>query len=438
MKKLSGAILFAFCFLQLSAQFNTAKMDSLITAIENNNKLMGSITLMQDGKQVYSRAFGYADVAQNRKADVKTKYRIGSITKTFTAALIMKAVELKKLSLSQTIDKWFPKVKNAKTITVEQLLMHRSGIYNLTDSTFLSWNTKAKSEKELLAMIEGYPSNFTPGSKYEYSNSNYILLTFILQNVFKKHYKDLLTQYITKPLGLKDTYVSYKANSGKNETYSYTFADKWEKEPDTDLSIALGAGSIVSTTADLAVFSHSLFTGKILSAKSVEQMKTLKDNYGYALTRVPFYDKKGYGHTGGIDGCRSSLFYFPDSKRIIAINTNGQSNSFSPNDLAIGALSILYEKPYEIPQFKTVDIAPEQLDKLAGTYASTALPLKITITAEKGKLKGQATGQPSFPLEAVSPVKFEFKPAGVVLVFDPEKKEMTLFQGGGEFLFSKE
>jgi hypothetical protein len=164
-------------------------------------------------------------------------------------------------------------------------------------------------------------------------------------------------------------------------------------------------------------------------------MKTLKDNYGMGLFQVPFNQKKGYGHSGGIDGFTSVLYHFADSDVSVALTSNG--TNFENNNILIALLSAIYDNPYEIPTFKTLEVTSEDLDKYLGLYASTQTPLKITITKNDKILIAQATGQSSFALEAAEKDKFKFDQAGIVLEFNPSEKTMILKQGGGRSKFTK-
>lgn len=217
---------------------------------------------------------------------------------------------------------------------------------------------------------------------------------------------------------------------------SYKYIDTWKAESETDISIPLGAGGIVSTPVDLVRFSDALFNGKLLKSESVELMKTLNGQYGMGMFKIPFFDKTGYGHTGGIDGFSSVFSYFQDGNISYAMTCNG--SNYNNNNISIAVLSAVFNKPYEIPEFKTYEVSPEELDKYLGVYSSTQIPIKITITRENSTLIAQGSGQPSFPLEATEKDKFKFDQAGVVMEFSIESKTMILKQGGGQFTFTKE
>jgi len=421
----------------MAQKIDKIKLDSYFDALETHNKFMGSVAVSKDGEVIYAKAVGYMDLENNVKSDENSKYRIGSISKTFTAVLTLKAVEMGKLDLDQTIDMYFPGIEHADKITIQHLLYHRSGIHNFTnDEVYFTYNTEAKSEAEMVEIITKAGSDFAPDSKADYSNSNYVLLTYILEKSFDMSYADLLKEHITQPLGLINTYLGGRINAQDNETHSYKFIGNWKRETETDISIPLGAGGIVSTASDLVKFSDALFGGKLLKTTQMEQMKTIKDDFGIGIFQIPFYDKLGYGHTGGIDGFTSVFSHFADGNISYALVSNGSNYNY--NDISITVMSEIFGKPYDIPEFTTYEVNADDLKKYPGVYASPQFPLKITISVENNTLIAQATGQPSFPLEAADKDIFRFDQAGLVLEFNPAENTMTLKQGGGEFKLTKE
>lgn len=433
---LFGFLLFTFPF-GFSQTFNKEKLNEYFQALKDHDKFMGSVAILKEGNIIYQKAIGFSDVETKKKNDIQTKFRIGSISKTFTAAMIFKAVEEGKLKLTQNIDSYFPTIKDAKIITVANLLNHRSGIHSFTDDeNYLEYNTNPHSEVEMIAMISDGGSDFPPDSKGEYSNSNYVLLSYILQNTYGKPYGELLKEKITVPLELKDTYFGGAINLANNESNSYEFMGKWEKESETDSSIPMGAGGIVSTPTDLLMFMDGLFKGEIISKESLDIMKTITDDYGSGLFQFPFYDKTSYGHTGGIDGFTSVVGYFPKEDIGFAITSNGRN--FNTNDISIVLLSSVFDKAFEIPSFKTVELISEDLDKFLGTYSTPKFPLKITFSKKGNTLIAQATGQPEIELVAAEDNLFKFDPAGATFQFFPDKNQMEFKQSGMVFMLDKE
>ncbi|HCY75439.1 MAG TPA: peptidase [Ignavibacteriales bacterium] len=422
-----------------SQSINKAKLDSLLNILDEKNKSMGSLTISKNGDVLYSRAIGYSYIYDNEKtiATEKTKYRIGSITKMFTATMIFQLIEEGKLNLSTTLDKFFPKVPNADKITISNLLNHRSGIHEFTDDPdYETWMAQPKTQDEILALISKHDVDFQPNEKAAYSNSNFVILGYIIEMVSKKSYSNNLKERVTTKIGLENTYVGSRINKDNYEGFSYRFEGKWVQAKETDMSIPSGAGCIVSTPTDLTKFIEALFSLKLVSENSLKQMKTIIDRYGMGMREIPFYNKRAYGHNGRIDGFTSNLAYIPEDSLAISFCSNGEI--FPVNEIMIGALSIYFNQEYTIPTFKAIALKTEDLDKYLGVYSSLQMPLKISITKDNTTLFAQATGQDAFPLEAIEKDKFRFDEAGVKVEFNTDKNEFIITQRGTSFLFTKD
>jgi D-alanyl-D-alanine carboxypeptidase len=419
--------------------FNKLKADSLMDAIAINNKAMFSVSIEHDGTPVYSRAIGDRSIegANKTAATTSTRYRIGSITKVFTGVMTFQLIEEGKIKLSTPISDFFPGLLNGNKITIENLLNHSSGLHNFTnDSSYLSILDKKVTKADMLVKFKAMSQDFEPGTKHEYSNTNFVLLGYIIEAIDKDTYANSLKKRITSKIGLVNTYYGGKISEAGKEAFSYSWKNGWQIETETDMSIPAGAGALVSTPADLNKFISELFAGKLISATSLNQMKTIKDGYGMALFAVPFYNKSGFSHNGSIDGFQSQVIYFPEDKLAISYTANGVNTVM--NSIVIGLLSIYYNRPYSIPSFKSINIPSEALDKFLGVYSNDQVPVKITVTKKDGALYAQATGQPSFPLEAISATDFKFEQAGIVVAFDAAKKQLTMKQGGGAYVFKKD
>lgn len=418
--------------------FNKTKLDSFFVALNTNDQSMGSIAISANGVLIYQNSIGFSQINVGAKtpATFETKYRIGSISKMFTATMIFQLIDEGKLSFETALARYFPQLPNAGKITIREMLDHRSGLHNFTsDSLYATYMGSPKSEAEMIAIFGRQKSDFEPDTKAEYSNTNFVLLGYIIEKLTGKTYGEELKKRVTSKIGLTQTYYGTKTNSTKNEAYSYNYQGQWTQMRETDMSIPGGAGAVVSTPADLVKFINALFDGKLISPTSLELMKTMKDNYGMAMFAMPFYDKKGYGHSGGIDGFLSLLFYLPQEKIAIAYTSNGTRYPY--NDIVMGALSIYFNKPFTIPKFKTITLNTTNLDKYIGEYSSTQIPSKIYITKKNATLFAQATGQSAFPMEANGDNKFIYASAGATFQFEPTKRSFTLTQGGTTYLFTK-
>jgi len=394
----------SFLFLStfgIAQNLNTNRLDSLFLLLEQNDKFMGSIAVSYNGNTIYENTIGFLSLEDSLKSDHETKYRIGSISKMFTSVLILKAIEESKLKLNQKLKDFYPEITNAEVITIENMLNHSSGIHDFTrNEDYLMWNQRQQPKDSMLQRISSYSSDFEPATESEYSNSNFVLLTYILEDIYKKSFKDLLEEKITGPLGLKNTTYGNRIDPLNNEAYSYS--GKWKKASETHMSIPQGAGAIVSTPTDLNIFLKSLFENELISEESLKQMKTIENGFGLGLLRFPYNDKWSFGHTGGIDGFEAVSSYFPEDKLAISLVSNGVN--FNKNDILLAVLGSFYGEGFKLPEFRKIDF----------------------------------TGQLAFPLEAVSKKIFVYDKAGVEIEFKVETEEMILKQAGQEFIFKKE
>jgi D-alanyl-D-alanine carboxypeptidase len=413
------------------------KLTQYFDTLAKHDKLMGSVVLRQNGKTIYDYQFGFKDVANKQKGDSQTQYQIGSISKTYTAVMIMKLVEQGKLSLEQSLADFYPSVPNAKKITIHHLLRHESGIFNFTNSMdYQTYMLMPQTKAQLVKRIAAFEPVFVPGSKHEYSNSNYVLLGYIAEDVAKMPYDKLLASYIIEPLNLTRTQVGDGIDSEKNEAFSYKFTDEWQLETETDMSVPAGAGAISASAEDVAKFFDGLFTGKLISEESLNKMIKPKD-YGYALTFMPFYDKVAYGHGGRIDGFTTNAAHIKSDNVSLALLSNGVNTNM--NNAMIAILSTFYGKEFDIPEFKPKQpVGKFDLKDYVGLYATDKMPLKINVFIKDDTLMAQATGQGAFPLTPTAKDEFSFAPAGIVMQFHPKDKTFMLLQGGGEILFSLE
>lgn len=417
--------------------FDSDRMLEFFQHVDSADRAMGSISIWKSDEEVFFHSIGYARIEEQKKANEETIYRVGSLNKTFTTAIILLLEEKGLLKTSDALHKYFPEIANSKEITLDHLLLHRSGIYNLTNAEdYFSWMTEKKSREELLEMFYGFEPVFKPGSRTEYSNTNYVLLSFIAEDVTGKTYEQVLEEYITGPLGLDNTFITNDLSAVDNHAFSYSKLQKWNLEPETHPSIPLGAGALSSNVRDLNRFMHALFNGKVLQQESLEKMVTVTGSYGLGIAPIPFYDRISWGHTGGIDGFFAVFSHFPEDDMTLSVTFNGLATS--GNDLLIGILSLYFGRDYEFPEFKeALFLDMEELNQYPGLYTSPHFPLDILITAENNTLYAQATGQPAFPMEARGDHVFAFDQAGLELRFEPENDILILRQGGMEFKLSR-
>lgn len=425
---------------------DNSKLDKLFDRLSEKNKAMGSLTIAKDGNVLYTRAIGYSQITTMEKKPLTeaSRFRIGSITKLFTAAMILQLTEEGKLKRTDTLDKFFPQVPNARKITIEQILWHRSGIPNVKreQNSQGNVNTTPVTKDEMLALIVKATPDFEPGTKYSYSNSGYQLLGLILEKVTGEPYGEALTKRITSKIGLANTYLATGTiDVSKNEALTYrNLGDGWRPVAETHPSMLFSAGAIVSTPHDLCLFIQALFDGKIVSKQSLDQMKAVRNGELSGMDVFTFAGKTFYGHTGGADNYGAWLAYQPEEKLAIAYTTNAKV--YPVGDIVSGVVDIYYKKPFQIPSFESIAVSPEVLDKYVGVYSIPGAPAKFTITRNSTTLYVQPPGAgPAVPLEATALDKFKLDngtATGIVFEFDAAKSQMTIKRNGEERVFTKE
>lgn len=418
-----------------------SQLDPYFKALADNNRLLGHMALYKGNDKVYSTTLEAAG-GETLKNDKQLKYKIGSITKTFTATLVFQLIEEGKLSLDTTLDSYYPKVANADRITIQQMLNHHSGIHSYTDDpNFISYHMSPQDKTFLVNKIQGFDADFEPGEKGAYSNSNYLLLGYILEEIEEKSYAELLENKIFKPLGMKDTFIGKAINPKNAEAYSYQFnGEKWEEVPQWDMSVAYSAGALVSTADDLNLFITGLFEEKLIESSSLEQMIELEDGFGKGIfgTKYKLGDSElqGYWHNGGIESFISHLAYYPEKDVSVVVLTNGLN--YDVRTIYENMLDAYFGKDVPVPEFgQEIELEEEVLKPLVGDYESETHPLDISISLLEGKLYAQATGQGGFPLTALSENTFEFSRAGIEIEFDRDNDQFAIKQGGRADVFIK-
>lgn len=415
---------------------DTGKLDQFFNRLAEKDKAMGTLLINKEGHALYDRSIGYGYINGTEKMPLtmSTRYRIGSVTKMFTATMIYQLVEEGKLKMTDHLDKFFPQIPNASEITIEQILAHRSGMPGAgVEEHFASRRFTGITREEMLAAIAQGKPEFEPGEKYAYSNAGYFILGNIVEMADRQPYKKALQQRVLSKIGLKDTYpATGDIDVNKNESYSFKYYMDWKQEPVTHYSFLFGSGFMISTAADQAKFIESLFSGKLISAQSLDQMISLKSG----MDTFTYNGKTFYGHTGGVDGFGSWLVYQPDEKLTLSYATN--SKAYSVEKIIDDVFDIYYNKPFDIPSFELLEISTETLDKYVGVYGIAEAPVKFTIKRDGKRLFVEMSGRPAFAVEPITEDKFKIDSPPMEFDFDVAKKQMTIKRGGGEKVFTKE
>ena len=365
----SPKIVFAFALFSILAlqsaafaQDKAAKIDQLISLHHKYDQFNGSALVVDNGKVIYQKGVGLANMEWNIPNAPDTKFRLGSITKQFTATLILQLVEQGKIKLDGKLIDYLPDYRKdtGAKVTIHNLLSHTSGIPNYTALPGFFQNV-SRNPFTVDDFIKKYASGdleFEPGTKFVYDNSGYFLLGAIIEKVTGKPYEQVLKENIFDPVGMKNSgYDHWKTIISKRAT-GYTQTPRgYETAPYLDMSIPYAAGSIYSTVEDLYLWDQALYGDKILSAKSKELMfKPNLNNYGYGfvITNATLAPPTSLvvpviQHNGGINGFNTVLVRMVNEKRLIVLLDNAEHGQYL-NNIVQGIMSVLYDQPYNMPK----------------------------------------------------------------------------------------
>ena len=428
-----------------SQGINKQKIDSFFNILERNNKAMGTIAVSRNGEIIYSRSIGYSFITSQEqiKANKDSKYRVGSITKMFTATMVLQLIEEGKIKLNTTLNHFFHHIPNADKITIENLLNHRSGLHDIINDDSIKYSSfmdDFKTSEQVIDLIAKFQPDFEPNEKSAYSNSNYIILGSIIEKITQKSYSENLKQRITDRIGLSNTYNQEGSINPQNqEAFSYQYINGWKPITENNSSSHFGCGSILSTSKDLVKYIEALFSDKLINRHSLEIMKTRKEGYGMGMNQFPYDGKIAFGHDGHIFGFTSMLFYFPEDNLTLAYITNGESYPF--NKIFKGVLDIIYKKPFSIPVFKATSLNNADIGTYIGRYYSNQIPNKpmhLDIIQDNSTIVMRFMDRREVTeLEATAKDKFICERNGIIIQFNTQNDDLYFSQNGQIVLFKK-
>lgn len=431
------ALLLGLTVLNTTAQAQS-KMDIYFDHIFQNKKFMGSASILFKDSIIYKKSVGYADTASQRLNDEETKFRVGSITKTYTAVMVLKAMEEGKLKLDDKLARWFPQFENAKEITLKMMLKHRSGIFNFTEIPGESeWESTPHSQEEFIEYISKPKSSFAPDTDYQYSNTNYALLGFILEKIYQSDYNQLLHTFICNPLRLKNTYYTFKNNLANNESYSYNIQGTYLKNGSIHYSNEPGSGGILASANDVNIFISALFKGKVISPESLEIMLPKENGeYGLGIEKVVLGNLEFFRHSGRIDNYISDYWYFP--KEELGLVSLANATNINTDQVQIAMLQYAYGNAPALKDYNQIKgMSKAEFQKIKGTYYYPDKSISITISSDGDQLifQDSRAGQMYVPAIYVKDYKFECD--DILLTFNPIKKELLQEQGNFKIKMKK-
>jgi CubicO group peptidase (beta-lactamase class C family) len=372
-----------------------ARMEQIVQSYVSAKQFMGSVLVVHGNDVLLDKGYGFADLEWDIPNSPTTKFRLGSVTKQFTAVSILLLEERGKLSVDDSVKKYMPDAPAAwDKITIFNLLTHTSGIPNFTGfPDYASLEPFATTPAQLVARFRDKPLDFQPGEKWSYSNSGYVLLGYLIEKISGESYEKFVQENIFTPLGMKDS--GYDSNSGiiLHRASGYVPSPSGPVNAGyINMTVPLSAGGLYSTTHDLLLWERALFGGKLLSASSLQKMTTpFKSDYAFGLGVRVVKGHKVIDHNGGIEGFNTHLAYYPDEKLTVIVL--GNMNGLAPDDIAakLGKIA-LGEQVVLTSERKVVEVDSKMFDGYTGSY-QLAPNFIVTVTREGDHLFVQATGQ---------------------------------------------
>jgi CubicO group peptidase (beta-lactamase class C family) len=414
-----------------------ARIDLMLRVYTKKNMFSGSVLIAKKGKVLLSKGYGLANTTTTISNLPATKFKLASVSKQFTAMAIMMLQEKGKLSTDDKLTKYIPDYPNGDKITIHHLLTHTSGITNVTAlPIFDSVKDKPHTLEQTIAITKNKALEFEPGSKFNYSNSGYILLTYIIEKASEKKYGDYLKETIFDPLGMKNSGLYPSTGSLKNAAIGYTEANEGLiPAPYIDMTIPAGAGALYSTVEDLFIWDQALYTEKLVKKETIEKIMTVyKDNYAYGWTVTKYKEHKKVFHSGGIEGFNTVINRFPDDELCIIILKNVDNYQlFNANKMAT---AIMFDEKFDLPvEHKAIAVDKKIYKTLVGDYELEP-GFVLSITTDGTNIYSQATAQDKFEIYPETENKYFLKTVDAQLEFTKDDKgnveSLTLYQGGAK------
>jgi len=392
------------------------QIDAVMSDVYKPGEPGASIIVKKTGKTIFRKGYGLADLELGMPVEPDMVFRLGSITKQFTSVAILMLAEQGKLGLQDEITKFLPDYPTqGRTITVENLLTHTSGIQSYTDMPeWLPLWRKDFTVNELVDFFKNKPMTFEPGRKWVYNNSGYVLLGAIIERVSGQTYEQFVDAHIFKPLGMTHSYYGSTERVISRRVPGYqTGKDGFLNAPYLSMTQPFAAGSLLSSVDDLALWSDAVFSGKLVKKEWLDKAFTpykLKNGesagYGYGWFIADFSGHRSIEHGGGINGFTSYEMTFPEDRIFVAILTNSAIAGRDPEPRAVKIAWLALGLPE--PERKPIKLEAKDLDSLTGVYADESKEERY-ITREGTSLYSQRAGQAKNEILASSTVEFFFK-----------------------------
>jgi CubicO group peptidase (beta-lactamase class C family) len=379
------------------------KLDQFIRAYVDAHGFNGSVLVASGRTILLDKGYGWRDAARKLPNDGQTRFQIASTTKTFTSTMILRLAAAGELSLSNKLSKWFPELPFADSVTIEQMLTHTSGIWDFTRGEPIA----KTDEQKMIAIIRTHPLDFPPGSSWRYSNSNYVLLGFIIGKMMGQPYFEAVRRTIFEPFHMACSGFDFANCPDADKAIGYRTLDDSTAIPDevTDSSVPAAAGSIYSTVEDLYRWHRSLEDGELLPMAWQDRAyeKYHGNGYGFGWSIDSMAGKRVVSHSGSIPGFGSDFERVPEDDICVVVLSNKAGSTFDVQDISRSLLTILYKQPYTLPKKWTIlHLSTEELQTYTGVYEFPQIGLNFRLWVEDGALRLQSANRPG-PISTLLP-----------------------------------
>jgi CubicO group peptidase (beta-lactamase class C family) len=436
MKKITLSFLILTATLTARTQDIPAKLDSLLGAYTKEYHFSGTVFVATKEGVLFEKGYGYKNKSTNARNDSNTIFQIGSITKQFTSAIILRLLEQNKLSLQDSLTKYIPDYPGGNKITIENLLTHTAGIFNYTNDAAFMMNESSHPIRRdsLINRFKYKPLDFPPGQKFSYSNSGYELLGYIIEKVTGRSYFQVVREEIFQPLHMDHSGFDFTHLESPDKAVGYASVESATPASIVDSSFSFAAGAIYTTVGDLYKWDRALLAGKIISPASQEKAYTPHlSQYGYGWFITTVDGKRVVEHGGGITGFVADIRRIPADQTCIIILDN-QPGEANPAAISRDIYAILNGKAVQLPKAKVaINIDTALLRQYVGQYQLSPTFI-LYITLENGHLYAQATGQGKGEIFAEKKDFFFPKIVEAEIEFvrgaDDKVEKLILHQGG--------
>jgi CubicO group peptidase (beta-lactamase class C family) len=391
------------------------RIDAVMAEIYKPGEPGAAIIVRKDGRTIFRKGYGMADMELGVPVEPDMVFRLGSITKQFTAVSVLILAEQGKLSLQDEITKFLPDLPTqGRTITIEHLLTHTSGLKSYTNlSEWLPLWRKDMSVREIIDLTKDKPMEFAPGERWNYNNTGYVLLGAVIEKVSGLTYEDYVNKMIFGPLGMKHSYYGNTERIIPRRIPGYQMGkDGFVNAPYLSMTQPYAASALLSSVDDLGVWNEAVFSGKLVKKEWLDKAFTpypLKNGestgYGYGWFIANYQGHRIIEHGGGIHGFSTYEMTLPEDRIFLAILTNSAVGGRDPEPRAFKIATLLLGKPE--PERKAITLPEMDIEALVGVYENADGQARY-ITRERIRVFLQRAGDAKYEIMAASPDEFFF------------------------------